>query len=109
MPSRILHHVPFIAADLRDIFHNTMFFPNIVPIAILKKKTANWYSIRQTYRIALVGAKLQEAFSLSTNERSAVGGRRPAVGGRVGQIILGGRLSKVSSRKSAVGAGGRYF
>ena len=44
----------------------------------------------------LVGAK-QEDFSLSKNERSAAGGR-------VGQTTLGGRLSKVSSRRSMVGS-----
>ena len=52
----------------------------------------------------LVRANPQEVFSLSKNETSAVGGRPSAVGGRVGQIILGGRLSKVSSRRSTVGS-----
>ena len=55
----------------------------------------------------LVGAKPQEFVSLSKKRRRrrlAVGGRPSAVGGRVGQIILGGRLSKVSSRRSTVGS-----
>ena len=52
----------------------------------------------------LVGAKPQEDFSLSKNETSAVGGRPSAAGGRVGQFILGGRLLKVSSRRSTVGS-----
>ena len=53
-----------------------------------------WFNLEyQIGHLDLVGAKSQEDFLLSKNERSAVGAR-------VGQTTLGGRLSEV-------GAGGR--
>ena len=68
--------------------------------------------------LCLVGAKPQEDFSLSKNERSAVGGRPSASGGRRPAVGWDRSFWAVGSRRSALGAevdgrlsevGGRYF
>ena len=102
----------------------TKLFYILLPYLLYKLTTCN-FSFIFVFSIVclcvcigsiLVGAKPQEVFSLSKNETSAVGGRRPAVGGRrsggadhFGRPALEGQLSEVDGRLSAVGTFSKLF
>ena len=58
------------------------------------------------FGLHVVGAKPQEDFLLSKNERSAVGGRRSGGTGHFGRSALEGQLS---ARRSAVGTFSKLF